>query len=134
MMEKNRQGRVVPQAATIRLLVVDDHAAFRQTVRHMFDASAVEITEASSGEEAVALYGRMKPDWVIMDLRMPGIGGIKATEAIRELDPQARVLVISQFTEPEYRNQAERAGALAFVSKEEVSQLVSIIHGQGPQD
>jgi len=91
----------------------------------------MEITEASSGEEAVELYAAVKPDWVVMDLRMPGLGGLRATESIRNLNPQASVIVISQFDEPEFREQARRAGAVEFVNKEEVSRLAEIIGAPG---
>jgi CheY-like chemotaxis protein len=121
----------MPQTAPLKLLVVDDHAGFRQTVRQIFDAMKTEITEASSGEEAVELYAAVKPDWVVMDLRMPGLGGLRATECIRNLNPQARVIVISQFDEPEFREQARRAGAVEFVNKEEVSRLAEIIGAPG---
>ena len=95
----------------------------------VFDAVVIE---AGSGEEALQLFGSEHPDWVIMDLRMPGMGGIKATEAIHHLDASARVIVISQFTEPEWGEQARQAGAVGVVSKEHLAQLVSIIDQQSP--
>lgn len=101
----------MPSTAPLKLLVVDDHEAFRQTVRQMFDSRSVQITEAGSGEEAVKVFAAADPDRVIMDLRMPGMGGIKATKAIRKLAPEARVIVISQFSDAEYREQAREAGA-----------------------
>lgn len=116
----------------IKLLVVDDHAAFRATVRQMFEGLNVAIIEADSGEEALRLFAAEHPDWVVMDLRMPGMGGIKATEAIHDLDTSARIIVISQFTEPEWNEQARRAGATDFVSKEHLAQLVGIIDRQSP--
>jgi len=123
----------MPPTTLLKLLVVDDHAGFRHTVRQMFDASTAKITEAASGEEAVKIFAAERPDRVIMDMRMPGMGGISATQAIRQLDGQARVIVISQFTEAEYREQAQRAGAVEFLDKEDMSRLVEIIRGQRPQ-
>jgi len=123
----------MPPTAPLKLLVVDDHEAFRQTVHHMFEDRPVQISEAGSGEEALKLFADEKPDCVIMDLRMPGMGGIKATEAIRKLDPQARVIIISQFDEPEFREQARSAGAVEFVNKENVALLAQIIHGASPK-
>ena len=121
------------KAAPLKLLIVDDHAALRRTLRQLFDGPAVTILEASSGEEAVKVFGAEHPDWVIMDMRMPGMGGIKATEAIRQLDPQAWVIVISQFTEPEYREQARQAGATEFLNKEQMPRLAEIIRRPRPQ-
>jgi DNA-binding NarL/FixJ family response regulator len=67
-----------------------------------------------------------------MDMRMPGMGGLKATEAIHKLDPRARVIVISQFTEPEYEDLARKAGAIEFVNKEDMAHLVDIVRGGSP--
>jgi len=113
--------------ALLKLLIVDDHAAVRRTLRQSFDASGVTILEAGSGEEAVELFAAEHPDWVIMDARLPGMSGLQATQAIRHLDPEARIVAISQFTDAEYVDEVQRAGALTFVSKEELSRLTQII-------
>jgi len=113
--------------ALLKLLIVDDHAAVRRTLRQSFDASGVTILEAASGEEAVELFAAEHPDWVIMDARLPGMSGLQATRAIRHLDPNARIVAISQFTDAEYIDEVRRAGALTFVSKEELSRLTQII-------
>ena len=122
----------MPPVDPLKLLVVDDHTAFRRTVRQLFEGTMMQIHEASSGEEAVELYAQVRPAWVVMDLRMPGMGGLKATEAIRKLDAQARVIVISQLNELEYLEQAHGAGAVGFVSKEEVYRLAEIIQPPSP--
>ena len=121
------------KVAPLKLLIVDDHAALRQMVRQLFDAREVTILEAATGEEAVALFSAEHPDWVVMDMRMPGMGGIKATEALRRLDPTARVIMISQFTDPEYVEQARRVGAQEFVNKENLSRLPQIIRRPAAQ-
>jgi CheY-like chemotaxis protein len=115
------------EIAPLKLLVVDDHAEFRRTVGQMFEGQNILILEAASGEEAVERFAAERPDWVVMDMRMPGMGGIKATEAILQLDPRARVIVISQFTEAEYREQARRAGATDFLEKEEMPRLARML-------
>src|SRR5689334_15763057 len=111
----------------LKLLIVDDHAAVRRTLRQSFDALGVTILEADSGEEAVRIFAAEHPDWVIMDARLPGMSGLQATQAIRRLDPRARIIAISQFTDAEYVDEVRRAGAMTFVSKEELSQLPQII-------
>ena len=115
------------KAAPLKLLIVDDHAALRRTVRQLFEGCHVSFLEASSGEEAVKMFGAKHPDWVVMDMRMPGMGGLNATAALRKLDARARVIVISQFTDSEYVEQARRAGALEFVNKEDLLRLLEII-------
>ncbi len=110
-----------------KLLIVDDHAALRGTVRQLFAGARITVLEAASGEEAVAVFGSEHPDWVIMDLRMPGMGGLKATEAIQRINPQAQVIILSQFNEPEYAELARQAGAMEFVNKENMGRLVEIV-------
>ncbi len=113
--------------AALKVLVVDDHAALRLTVRQMFEGFDATFIEAATGEEAVRLFAAERPDWVVMDLRMPGMGGLKATEAIRLLDAHARIIVISQFVEAEYSDQVRRAGAIEFVNKENLFRLPLIV-------
>ena len=121
------------ETAPLKLLIADDHAALRQTLRQLFDGPGVTILEASSGEEAVKLFTDEHPDWVIMDVRMPGMGGLRATQAICRLDPKARIIAISHFTDAEYIEQARRAGALEFVNKEKLSLLPDIIRRPSAQ-
>ena len=90
------------KTAPLKILIVDDHAAMRRTVRQLFDERDVTFLEAATGEEAVQLFATEHPDWVVMDMRMPGMGGLKAAQAIQQLDAKARVLIISQFQDPEY--------------------------------
>ena len=115
------------KAAPLKILIVDDHAALRRTLRLIFEGQWVTFVESTTGEEAIRLFTVEYPDWVIMDVRMPGMGGIKATEAIRQLDPGARIVLISQFAEPEHHDLALQAGAVEFVDKEHLSTLPRII-------
>jgi DNA-binding NarL/FixJ family response regulator len=79
------------------VLAVDDHDAFRRIVRTVVDAAdRFELVgEAASGEEAVELASRVAPDLVLMDVRMPGIGGVEAARRVRELIPSAVIVLIS---------------------------------------
>ena len=86
-------------AARPKLLVVDDHERFRTTVREIFEGYAV-VREADSGEAALREYQANPPDWIIMDLRMPGMGGLKATREILQLNPGARIILISESNRP----------------------------------
>ncbi|MFF4404662.1 response regulator [Streptomyces sp. NPDC001262] len=106
----------------IRVLVVDDQVLIRAGVAALLRAApGMEVVgEAADGEEAVALAAAHRPDVVLMDIRMPGMSGIAATERILEdaPDPAPRVLVLTTFDLDEYVYAALRAGAAGFLLKD----------------
>jgi CheY-like chemotaxis protein len=117
----------MPSARPLKLLIVDDHAPLRHTIRQLFEPLQATVLEADSGEAALELATKEHPDWVILDMRMPGIGGLKTIEAMRRLEPGVRVVMVSQFADPEYAELARRAGAVDFVSKEDLPHLLKIV-------
>jgi DNA-binding NarL/FixJ family response regulator len=105
----------------IRILVVDDHSVVRMGVRGMIRRTH-EITiagEAANGVEAVQAYAKLRPDVVLMDLRMPLEDGVEATREICRLDPTARVLVLSTFDGDEDIHRALEAGAAGYLLKQD---------------
>ena len=103
----------------IRILLADDHAVVRTGFRLLLQSSP-EVTvvgEAESGEAACQRYIELSPDVVIMDIAMPGMGGIEALRRIRAHDAQARVLALSAHDDPMHARRALREGALGFLSK-----------------
>jgi DNA-binding NarL/FixJ family response regulator len=107
-------------ASPIRLLVADDHRLFREGVASLLERAAdVELVgQAASGEEAVKLVSELEPDLVLMDLQMPGIGGIEATRAIAESHPSVGVIVLTMFEDDDSVFAAIRAGARGYVLKD----------------
>jgi two-component system, NarL family, invasion response regulator UvrY len=103
----------------IRVLLVDDHAVVRTGFRLLLQArpDIVVTGEAESGEAACQVYIERSPDVVVMDIAMPGMGGIEALRRIRAHDPQARVLALSAHDDPMHARRALREGALGFLSK-----------------
>jgi len=103
----------------IRVLLVDDHAVVRTGFRLLLQArpDISVVGEAESGEAACQSYVELSPDVVIMDIAMPGMGGIEALRRIRAHDPQARVLALSAHDDPMHARRALREGALGFLSK-----------------
>lgn len=103
----------------ITVLLVDDHAVVRAGYRLLLGQTAgVEvIAEADTGEAACQRYADDKPDVVVMDLNLPGIGGLAAIRRIVARDAAARILVFSIHDEPVYVTRAMEAGALGYVSK-----------------
>ncbi|HEV2441432.1 MAG TPA: response regulator transcription factor [Steroidobacteraceae bacterium] len=103
----------------IRVLLVDDHAVVRTGFRLLLQAGPdmCVVGEADSGEAACQRYLELSPDVVVMDIAMPGMGGIEALRRIRAHDPQARVLALSAHDDPMHARRALREGALGFLSK-----------------
>lgn len=104
----------------IRILIVDDHPLFRKGLRVMLESQdqMEVIGEAASGTEAVGLAQVTKPDVVLMDLQMPGGGGIESTRQIRDVIPSIKVLVLTLFEDNESVFMSLRAGALGYILKD----------------
>lgn len=104
----------------IRVMLVDDHPMLRAgldaTLRAEDDMECV--AEAQSGEEAVALYAKARPEVVLMDLRLPQMSGVAAIEEIRKLDAEAKVVVLTTYDGDEDIYRAMRAGARAYLLKD----------------
>ncbi|HWG69466.1 MAG TPA: response regulator transcription factor [Steroidobacteraceae bacterium] len=103
----------------IRVLLVDDHAVVRMGFRLLLQSVAdiSVIAEADSGESACRQYMELNPDVVIMDLAMPGMGGLEALRRIRAHHPDARVLTLSAHDDPMHARRALQEGARGFLSK-----------------
>ncbi|MET9727250.1 response regulator transcription factor [Streptomyces zaomyceticus] len=104
----------------IRVLLVDDHQVVRRGLRTFLEVQDdIEVVgEASDGAEGVARAEELRPDVVLMDVKMPGTDGIEALKRLRELDNPARVLVVTSFTEQRTVVPALRAGASGYVYKD----------------
>lgn len=100
-------------------MLVDDHAVVREGYRSVLQKQTGlrVIAEAADGAEAYRLFKDVRPDLVIMDLAMPGIGGIEAIRRIRKWDPAARILVFTMHQNAAFAIQAIRAGARGYVTK-----------------
>jgi DNA-binding NarL/FixJ family response regulator len=107
-------------ADPIRVLIADDHAVVRQGLRLFLDLQPdIEIVgEADDGASALEQAQRLEPDVVVMDVVMPGLDGIAATQELRERVPGAKVLMLSSFTDEERVLPALRAGAVGYLTKE----------------
>ena len=103
----------------IRVMLVDDHAIVREGYRSLLQKQdrLEVVAEAGDGAEAYRVYKDAKPDLVIMDLSMPGIGGVEAIRRLRQWDHAARILVFTMHQSAVYAVQAIKAGARGFVTK-----------------
>jgi two-component system invasion response regulator UvrY len=100
-------------------MLVDDHAVVRTGFRLLLQAvSEISVVgEAESGEAATQRYPELTPDVLVMDLAMPGMGGLEALKRIRAKHPQARILALSAHDDPVHARRALQEGALGFLSK-----------------
>lgn len=105
--------------AKIRVLVVDDHLMVRKGIAQLLaQAEEVDLVgEAESGEAALELCGSLSPDIVLMDLRMPGMGGLAATETIHRAHPDIRIIGLSTFAEDHMVTSMVASGASAHLPK-----------------
>ena len=119
----------------IRVLIVDDHPMVAEGIQSILE-SYDDITVVGSlgnGQEAVDQVGDLDPDVVLMDLNMPGLGGLSATEILLEKAPSTRVLILSMHDSPEYISTALSHGAMGYVLKdvptEEIKQAIDAVMG-----
>jgi len=107
------------QSRAIRILLADDHALVREGTRRLLETEDdVEVvSEAASGEEAIELARQLRPDIAIIDIAMPGIGGIAATRAIKRDCPGTAVLILSAYDDEPYLMALLEAGAAGFLLK-----------------
>ncbi len=111
----------------ISIILVDDHAVVRAGFK-MLLASSDSITvigEAERGEQAIQLYQELQPDIVVIDLSMPGIGGLETIRRLVQRDAAALVLVFSVHHEPVYVNRALKAGAKGYITKNSAPEILS---------
>ena len=102
----------------IRVMLVDDHALVRMGFRMLLADASIEVAaEAESGEQALRDYPAVRPDVVVMDLSMPGMGGLDAVRRLLAADPKARVLVLSAHEDTAHPQRVLRAGALGYLTK-----------------
>ncbi len=103
----------------IRVLVVDDHELVRSGITRMLaDNPDIDVIgQASSGEEAIDCVRENRPDIVLMDIRMPGIGGLEATRRILRIDDSIRVIVVTACADDPYPARVMQSGATAYVTK-----------------
>ncbi len=113
-------GAVKNSGERITVVVTDDHELVRRGISGFLEAqSDIEVVgEAASGEEAARLCEEFAPDVVLLDLIMPGIGGVEAARRIKQVSPRTHIVVLTSFHEDEHIIQAVRAGAQSYLLKD----------------
>ena len=121
----------------IRVMLVDDHAVVRAGIKRLLEQESQfsVVAEAESGERAYTLFGEFLPDVCVMDISMPGMGGLEAIKKIIARYPNAKLLVLSMHENAAFANQAIKAGAKGYLAKnglaeELINALESVIKNQ----
>jgi DNA-binding NarL/FixJ family response regulator len=114
----------------VRVVLADDHRVVREGLRKILEAepNLEVIGEAGDGLEVVALVERVRPDVLVVDVRMPGLSGLEVTRQVRDRSPETQVVVLSMYADEAYVLEALRNGALGYVLKESTgSDLVQAV-------
>lgn len=113
--------------STLRTLLVDDNKTFVVLARHLLKACPQirVIGECHDGREAVRLAATLKPDLIVMDLAMPGMGGLQATRLIKAQDAPPYILIASHYTDAAHREFAAQSGADGFLDKNDYEQPIA---------
>jgi DNA-binding NarL/FixJ family response regulator len=124
-----------------RIIIADDHELARMGLRTMLapEPDLEVVGEAATGREAVDMSRELKPDLVLMDIRMPDLDGLVATRSIKESDPRISVLIVTLSEDPDYLLEALRVGAAGYVLKdasrrEVVDAVHQVLRGESPLD
>jgi len=120
----------------MKVLIVDDHALVRSGIASLLTANDIEVVgEAGNGFEAVEKARLLKPDIIIMDIKMPGCNGLEATRMIKEEMPQAKIVMVTAFDDDEDLFEAMKSGAVGYIlknvkAKEFIDLLSSVMKGE----
>lgn len=118
-------------SGSVRVLVVDDQALVREGLMTLLEAAPdiTPVAAAADGEEALALCARHRPDVVLMDLRMPKLGGVEATRRIREAQPETEIVVLTTHADEDSILDALRAGARGYLTKDAgIAEIARAVH------
>lgn len=111
----------------LSVLIVEDNPDMRALIRSLAEEVFARVDECDDGEGAVALYPRQRPACVLMDIRMGTLDGIAATREIRRLDPDARIIIVTESDDDADRHAAFASGAIGFLSKERLLDLPALL-------
>lgn len=109
------------------VMIVDDSTEMRGLLRDLVSPVADQVFECADGAEFLVRYGECRPDWTVMDVRMPRLDGLNATRALHACHPQARVVLMTQFPSAEMTSAALDAGAAGCLPKEDLGQLMELL-------
>lgn len=111
----------------MKIMIVDDNAPMRETIKSVLARKSTKFIQCNNGIEAIDEYKKSHPDWVLMDIRMKEMDGLRAAEAIKNIDSEAKIVIVTNYDDPDFRAEAKRLGTMGYVLKENLTELRNII-------
>lgn len=111
------------------ILIVEDNREMRRIMKAIVAGLAHRVEERANGCDALTAYATCRPDWVLIDVRLPGMDGIAAVREIRSRFPDARLLIVTQYDDCGLRQAAQAAGASDYVLKDDLLRLRALLDG-----
>jgi len=108
-------------------MIVDDNKRMRETIKKVLEATRATFYQCDDGHDAVALYDEVHPDWLLMDIELKEFDGLRATEAIKRSHPDARIVMVTNYNDPEFRAEAQRLRTNGYVLKDHLLDLRAIV-------
>jgi DNA-binding NarL/FixJ family response regulator len=114
----------------MKFLIVDDSAQMRRCIKDSLAATA-EAMECRDGQEAIAAFAKYQPDWVLMDIEMKPVDGFAAARQIRADWPKARIIFVTSYDQPRFREAASQLKVEGYVLKDNLEQITQIVGSHG---
>jgi len=114
----------------MNLLIVEDNLKMRRMIKSIVGGLADRIDECEDGDEALALYAKNRPDWVLMDIHLKETNGIEATREITSIFQEAKIIIVTSYNDEHFRESAREAGAVDYIMKENLLDILPIIQQQ----
>ncbi len=114
----------------MKILIVDDNSRIREVIKSLLQTQGpvtATIFECANGPDAISFCEKVIPDWILMDIAMEPLNGFFTSNLICKSHPGIRIIFVSQYDEPEYREEAKNCGALAYVLKENLLDIPGLI-------
>ncbi len=123
----SRNSKPLVTGIFMNLLIVEDNLKMRRMIKSIVAGVADRIDECEDAEEAFLLYTKNHPDWVLMDIHLKETNGIEATREITSIFKEAKIIIVTNYNDEHFRESAREAGAIDYILKENLLDILPII-------